>query len=139
VSMSQRDFNGVRVLLAEDEPILQLVGRLQLESLGCEVVLAGDGNEAWRVIEEGHLDLVLMDCQMPEVDGYEVTRRLRQRERDDGGRSLPVLALTSNTLPGDRERCLDAGMDDYLPKPVGQERLAAAIERWVGREEPQLG
>jgi len=125
-----RAFAGVRVLLAEDEPMLQLVGRLQLESLGCEVVLARDGNEALRVIEEGRLDLVLMDCQMPEVDGYEVTRRLRERERVDGVTALPVVALTSNTLPGDRKRCLDAGMNDYLPKPVPQKQLAEAIERW---------
>ncbi len=81
-------------------------------------------------------DLVLMDCQMPELDGFAATSEIRRRERDRGGRRLPVLALTANAMEGDRERCLDAGMDDYLSKPFTRDRLAELLARYLPRPEP---
>jgi len=76
---------------------------------------------------------VLMDCQMPVLDGYEATRRLRRMESESGRPYIPVIAMTANAMDGDRERCIEAGMDDYLPKPVDRDQLAAIIGRWVNR------
>jgi len=118
----------VRVLLVEDNPINQEVATLQLARAGAEVVVAEDGLVALEVLEQQRFDLVLMDCQMPRMDGYAATRALRQRP---WGAALPVVALTANAMQGDRERCLHAGMDDYLSKPVRQHELEAMISRWV--------
>ncbi|MGH9748871.1 MAG: response regulator, partial [Candidatus Polarisedimenticolia bacterium] len=123
-----------RVLLAEDNAVNQEVITCMLESLGCTVEVAADGEAALEKIAGGGYDLVLMDCQMPRRDGYEATGELRRRERGkgDGGR-LPVIALTAHAMEGDRERCLAAGMDDYVSKPVPQETLKRALERWLPR------
>ncbi|MEM1204002.1 MAG: ATP-binding protein, partial [Acidobacteriota bacterium] len=119
-----------RILLAEDNPINQLVTLEQLEGLGYQADLAQDGREALTAIESRHYDLVLMDCQMPGIDGYEATRLLRRRERGSG-RRLPVVALTAHARKEDYETCLAAGMDDYLSKPYAEETLAAILRRWV--------
>jgi len=117
------------VLIAEDNPINRMVTQHQVRALGYRVAAVENGRQALQALEEQRFDLVLMDCQMPELDGYEATRRLRQRERK--GQHLPVIAVTAHTAPEDRERCLAAGMDDYIAKPYREETLAAALERWL--------
>jgi CheY-like chemotaxis protein len=117
---------GTSVLVAEDNPVNQVVARTQLERLGCQVTVAANGREALAAVERGGFDLVLMDCQMPEMDGFEATRALRAH-----GCRLPIIALTANGLAEDRERCLAAGMDDYVTKPVTATTLRTALERWT--------
>jgi len=119
-----------RVLLAEDNPVNQMVAQRMLERLGCRVECVPDGRQALEVLAARKFDLVLMDVQMPELDGYEATRALRARERSGGGRTV-VLALTANAMEGDRERALASGMDDHLTKPLKLERLAEALNRWA--------
>jgi two-component system, sensor histidine kinase and response regulator len=121
------------VLVAEDNEINRRVLAGMLRRCGCRITFAVDGREAVQMAQQREFDLVLMDCQMPEMDGYEATRRIRGL----GGpaASLPILALTANVLPSDREACLAAGMDDFLGKPVKLDVLRAAIHRWC-RSEP---
>jgi len=121
-----------RVLLAEDNPVNVEVARAMLESLGLEAHCARNGQEALNAVHEGGWDAVLMDCQMPVMDGFAATGEIRRHEREMGrARALPVIAITANALQGDREACLAAGMDDYLSKPFTQQQLAAVIGRWV--------
>jgi signal transduction histidine kinase/CheY-like chemotaxis protein len=121
-----------RVLLAEDNPVNVEVARAMLESLGLETHCATNGQEALHAVHEGGWDAVLMDCQMPVMDGFAATGEIRRHEREMGrARNLPVIAITANALQGDREACLAAGMDDYLSKPFTQQQLAAVIGRWV--------
>ena len=120
---------GVRILLAEDNRVNQLVAKGMLERLGHEVIVAADGREALERLETTRFDLVLMDCQMPEMDGLEATAALRRRE-PEGERTL-VIALTASAMHGDRERCLTAGMDDYLSKPLTRHALEQALQKWL--------
>ncbi len=120
-----------RILLAEDNVINQRVAARMLERFGYIVDLVANGREAVESVRQLPYDLVLMDCQMPEVDGYEATRQIRALE--DDGRHVPVIALTANALIGDRDRCLDAGMDDYLSKPITPECLGRKLSSWLGR------
>ena len=122
---------GTRVLLVEDNPVNQDVAMGMLEQLGCEVVLATNGKNAVDMSNTEKYDIVLMDCQMPTMDGYEATRRMKR----DGSLNAPtpVVALTANAMDGDREKCLEAGMDDYVSKPVRTQVLSHMIEKWVGR------
>jgi CheY-like chemotaxis protein len=121
-----------RALLVEDNPVNLSVARRMLAKLGIDSVVARDGQEALQVLEQERVDLVFMDCQMPTMDGYEATRRLRAAEQDmDPPRHLPVVAMTANAMLGDREKCLEAGMDDYLAKPLEFASLRRAIEPWV--------
>ncbi|NWG86182.1 MAG: response regulator [Hydrogenophilaceae bacterium] len=117
---------GLRILLAEDNAINQKLALSLLKKAGHQVTLANDGREAVELWQQGSHDLILMDMQMPEMDGIEATRRIRELERARGGH-VPILALTANVLPGDRERCLQEGMDGYLAKPIHQEELYEAI------------
>ena len=123
---------AARVLVAEDNPVNQEVVAEMLELLGCRPTLVDDGRAAIAAAARATFDLVLMDCQMPDVDGFEATRAIRDHEaaHPEGGR-LPVIALTANALQGDRDRCLDAGMDDYLGKPFRQAELAELLGRWL--------
>ncbi|MCD2519189.1 response regulator [Massilia sp. G4R7] len=122
-----------RVLLAEDNPVNVEVAKAMLESLGIEATCARNGQEALDAVRHGAFDAVLMDCQMPVMDGFAATSAIRRHEREAGrARTLPVIAITANALQGDREACLAAGMDDYLSKPFTQQQLAAVIGRWVG-------
>ncbi len=113
----------LQVLLAEDNLVNQRVTRAQLTRLGCDVDLASDGREAVAALTRRRYDLVFMDCQMPEVDGFDATRQVRRREGD--GSRVPIVALTANALRGDRERCLAAGMDDYLVEADGSRHAEA--------------
>ena len=118
------------VLLVEDNLVNQKVAAALLAKLGHTVVLADDGRAALSQLAAGNIDLVLMDCQMPEMDGFEATRRLRAGEAGAIAATLPVIAMTANAMSGDREACLAAGMDDYLAKPFKRDDLVALLERW---------
>jgi len=119
-------------LLAEDDPVNRMVGQEMLKMLGCEVDVVDDGAAACAAVAARRYDIVFMDCHMPVMDGFEATRRIRQAE-GGVGRRLPIVALTADALAGDRDRCLHAGMDDFLTKPASSGQLAAMIERWTGR------
>lgn len=121
------------ILLVEDNLMNQKVAVHQLHALGHRVCLAGNGVEALAMLAKHSFDLILMDCQMPVMDGFEATRRIRLAERETGWR-VNIVAMTANTMEGDRERCLDAGMDDYLAKPVSRPQLAKVLERYLPRE-----
>jgi CheY-like chemotaxis protein/HPt (histidine-containing phosphotransfer) domain-containing protein len=118
------------VLLVEDNPTNQRVAQLFLERAGCEVVLAADGREALAALESQNFDLVLMDVQMPVMDGLEATRRIREREAA-GGRRTPIVALTANAMKQQIEECRANGMDDVLPKPIDRERLSLMLDRYA--------
>ncbi|MCC2637816.1 MAG: hypothetical protein K0Q68_1535 [Moraxellaceae bacterium] len=118
-----------RVLLVEDNPVNQLTASEMLKRMGYRVEVVGNGQEAVDAVRQLDFDLVLMDCDMPVMSGYEAARRIRERE--GGGRRLPIVALTASALPGDRELCLAAGMDDYLPKPVRMGELGRAVKKWL--------
>ena len=118
---------GARVLLVEDNPTNRAVGIAMLESAGAVVLAACDGREAVSATEDQHFDLVLMDCQMPVMDGYEATRLIRERERAEGRPRLRIVALTAHALVGERERVLAAGMDDLVTKPARQATLRALV------------
>jgi CheY-like chemotaxis protein/anti-sigma regulatory factor (Ser/Thr protein kinase) len=125
---------GARILLAEDNPTNQVVAMGMLRKLGYEdVELAADGKQAWQRALQEHFDLLLMDCQMPEMDGYEATRRLRA-----AGCSAPIVAMTASAIKGDRERCLEAGMNDYLTKPIDLKVLRSVLARWTGPQPSRL-
>ncbi len=119
------------VLLVEDIPINMQVARHMLTSIGCRVVEATNGQEALDMIEEHRLDLVLMDCQMPIMDGYSATRKQRAREAGNGSNRIPIIALTANALAEDRQKCLDAGMDDFVSKPFSRNDLVNVLQRRV--------
>ena len=118
------------VLLAEDDAVNQLVVQEMLKTLGCTVDVASDGAAACAAASRRRYDLILMDLHMPVVDGYEATRRIRDDEQRRAAHT-PIVALTASALAGDRERCIEAGMDDYVTKPVSIAQLAAAVERWT--------
>jgi len=122
-------FGGVRILLAEDNPVNQQLACRLLQRLGAHVVVANNGLEALRALQEGDFDAVLMDCQMPEMDGYEATRQLRGSASTARNPKIPVIALTAHALATDRAKCLAAGMDDYLTKPINPAQLQRALLR----------
>ncbi|MDD0841633.1 hybrid sensor histidine kinase/response regulator [Pseudomonas sp. Gutcm_11s] len=117
-----------RVLLVEDNQVNQMVAKGMLGKLGCEVAVTAHGGEAIAYLEKHQVDLVLMDCNMPVMDGYEATRRIRQSGQ---WADLPIIALTANALPDERERCQAAGMNDYLAKPFRREDLATLLDNWL--------
>ena len=120
-----------RVLVAEDNPVNQRVAVRMLERLGYQVDLVANGLEAVEAHSQSHHAAILMDVQMPEVDGYEATEEIRRREVDDGGCRVPIIAMTAGALRSDREKALKAGMDDYISKPVKTEDLGKVLARWV--------
>jgi len=128
---------GGRVLVAEDNAVNQAVVAAMLESLGVACVLAENGRAAIDRLLRQRFDLVLMDCQMPEIDGFAATAEIRARQRQGTlPEPLPIIALTANAIAGDRERCLAAGMDDYLSKPFTREQLSASLQRWLRSSQP---
>ncbi len=127
---------GLSVLLVEDNPVNQEVASMTLRQLGCRVTVAGGGVEGVAAATSGQCDIILMDCQMPDIDGYEATRRirdweLRQAARGSTAKRVPVIALTANAMLGSRETCLASGMDDFISKPFNRKALQALLERWV--------
>ncbi|MEZ4238341.1 MAG: ATP-binding protein [Myxococcota bacterium] len=127
---------GLRVLVAEDHVINREVALAMLEQIGCTAEIAGNGHEALERLAAGPYDAVLMDCQMPQMDGFEATRELRRREAALGLPRVRVIALTANALAGDRERCLAAGMDDFVSKPFHEQELWAALAQVAARTPP---
>src|SRR5882724_1134429 len=127
---------AARILIVEDNPINQRVLTAQLKALGQTAEVAEDGPSALVALVERHWDLVLMDCQLPGLDGYETTRRLRRSEAE--GWHTPVIAVTAHAMKGERERCLAAGMDDHLAKPFRLEQLAVLLDHWIPLDEPGL-
>jgi len=124
----------LRVLVAEDNPVNQLLATRLLEKRGHSVVMTSNGREALEELAKDTFDLVLMDVQMPEMDGYEATTALREKEKEKGdGVHQPVIALTAHAMKGDRERCLAAGMDGYLAKPIRAQELDGILEIYLLR------
>ncbi|HEL4236709.1 TPA: ATP-binding protein [Stenotrophomonas maltophilia] len=123
----------LRVLLVEDNTVNRMVAEQLLRVFQCEVRNASDGEQALLALREGGVDVVLMDCQMPVLDGYAATRQWRAEEAESGRPRLPIIAMTANAMAGDRERCLQAGMDDYLSKPIARATLHALLKRWGQR------
>jgi len=120
-----------RILIVEDNVTNQTLARRMVEKLGHRAAVVGNGLEALAALEQGAFDLILMDCQMPEMDGYAATREIRRRESGTG-RSTAIVAMTANVVEGEREHCLAVGMDDYIAKPVKISVLVAVLERWLG-------
>jgi CheY-like chemotaxis protein len=124
---------GGKLLLAEDNPVNQQVALAMLKREGLEVTVANNGVEALRAYTVGDFDVILMDCHMPEMDGFEATRHIRGMEAQTHRRRVPIIALTANAMQQDRDACLAAGMDDHLSKPYTRAQIHATLERWLGR------
>jgi len=131
VPRAQSTSLSARILLAEDNPVNQEVAQCILQSFGCSVEVAHNGLEALQALEHKTYDLVLMDCMMPEMDGYAATAEIRRRQSAGQLSHFPIIALTANALEGDREKCLIAGMDDYLAKPFKAESLGRMLKSWM--------
>ena len=124
---------SLHILLAEDNPVNQRLAMRLLERRGHRVDVASSGREAIDWLERDHFDLILMDLQMPDMDGLEATAMIREREKKQGGRT-PIVALTAYTMKGDRERCLQAGMDNYINKPIDAVRFLEIVELTVNAQ-----
>jgi CheY-like chemotaxis protein len=124
-----------RVLVAEDNPVNQKLARRLMEKFGCTVETAGDGAEAVDMCARLPFDIVFMDCQMPEMDGYDAASAIRRAEREHGWPRLPIVALTAHAAAADRDRCFAAGMDEYLSKPASAEQIRAVIYRWMSERD----
>ncbi|MBN1297536.1 response regulator [bacterium] len=125
------DNTGNRILIVEDNAINQRVVTSILQKNNLQSDLVCNGAEALAAITEKQYDLILMDCQMPVLDGYEATRQIRIFEKQTGNRRTPVIALTAHAIKGDREKCLAAGMDDYLSKPFTPADLVSIVDKWL--------
>jgi len=128
-----KDFSGLAVLLAEDDPINRKMEIIFLERLGCEVDLAQNGKEAVEKFSDKKFDIVFMDCEMPEMDGYEATRQIRELEKE--GTRVPIIALTANAMQGDKELCHEAGMDDHVAKPFKIDNIQDIIDHHVANQD----
>jgi polar amino acid transport system substrate-binding protein len=131
----KRDAEQQLILVAEDNPVNQKVAILQLKTLGYAAHAVANGKEAVDAVTNGTYTLVLMDCQMPEMDGFQATGAIRKAEMLTG-RRVPIIAMTANAMEGDRDRCIAAGMDDYISKPVDPKKLADVISRWLNPDKP---
>ena len=131
VDSAAADVGLPKVLLVEDSRVNQKIAAIMLKKSGLQVETALNGREALSRSEQEQFTLIFMDCQMPEMDGFEATRALRSGQH--GNVATPIIALTANAMLGDRERCVSSGMSDYLSKPVTQERMSEMVERWLGQ------
>jgi PAS domain S-box-containing protein len=122
------------ILLVEDNPALQKIAYKQLQKLGFPTDVVGSGTEALRAVSEKCYSLILMDCQLPEMDGFDATRRIRENEQLADCKHTPIIAMTASAMYGDREKCLEAGMDDYIAKPVSIEKLRKIIACWLNQQ-----
>ena len=122
---------SAHVLVVEDNLVNQKMAVRMLEKMGCRVDVAANGSEAVKRVGQSTYDLIFMDCQMPEMDGYEATAEIRRFENNS--KHTPIIAMTAHTMQGDREKCLQAGMDDYIPKPIKKETLSEILQKWVAR------
>jgi CheY-like chemotaxis protein len=127
---------AMNVLLVEDQPVNQVVASEMIRRLGHEVTLAGNGLEAIKAISTKVFDLVFMDCQMPEMDGYTAASALKKLANEGEIPPCPIIALTAHAMVGDREKCIAAGMDDYLAKPIDNQELENIIKKWLGGDIP---
>jgi signal transduction histidine kinase/DNA-binding response OmpR family regulator len=135
----EHDFQNVRVLVAEDNEVNQEVIQYMLEEWGCSVRIVENGLKALQAIEEEEFDLVIMDCQMPQLDGYETTRRIRSREsKGSSNQRLPIIAVTANVMEEGIEACLSAGMDDYLSKPFNENDLKKLLRKWLFKRQGEV-
>jgi CheY-like chemotaxis protein len=132
--VSRQPRRSSRILIAEDNLTNQQVALALLDKLGYEADVVADGKEALRALASSPYDLVLMDCQMPEMNGYEAAARIRDPQSGVRNSKIPIVALTAHAMQGDREKCLEAGMDDYITKPVNPRTLAAMLEKWLPPE-----
>ncbi len=130
-SIKENARRRLRILIAEDNQVNQKVAAAMLGKLGYRADIAENGRDALEALKSGEYSLVLMDCQMPLMDGYETTRAIRSEEMPLALRVIPVIAMTANAMEGDRQKCLEAGMNDYLPKPISPASLSAVLDRWL--------
>jgi two-component system, sensor histidine kinase and response regulator len=129
--------NDRPILLAEDNPVMQELGVRQLKKMGITAHPVSSGVQVVAAVKSGDYALILMDCQMPEMDGFEATRVIRDLEKSTG-KHIPIIAMTASAMRGDRENCIAAGMDDYMSKPVGKQQLLSVLTRWLGEDGPPL-
>ncbi|MBU2510928.1 response regulator [bacterium] len=130
-NVDEKGKNIIRLLLVEDNKINQKVALKVLSKIGYDADIANNGREAIETLEKAEYDLILMDCQMPEMDGYDAARHIRDQESRVLNHDIPVIAMTANAMKGDREKCLEAGMNDYISKPINIKSLSDAIEKWT--------
>ncbi|MCK5439302.1 MAG: response regulator, partial [Gemmatimonadetes bacterium] len=133
-SLSGVDTTGVRVLLAEDNAVNQKVALAMLGKIGCETAVVDTGTAALKALEKDGFDLILMDCEMPEMDGFEATQRIRENETSSGTKAIPIIALTAYALQRTRDACFAAGMNDFLSKPYSCDELRGTIARWAPQQ-----
>ncbi|WP_409477720.1 ATP-binding protein [Pseudobdellovibrio sp. HCB154] len=120
-----------RVLIAEDNPINQKIAIKLVEKMGCRADAVANGEEVINALSKVPYDLILMDCQMPEMDGFEATKKIRETEKASGHKRIPIIALTASAMGADQQKCLDVGMDDYLTKPVDFQKVWQSLEKWL--------
>ena len=125
--------NKIQVLLVEDNPINRKLASIQLKKLDCQIDIACNGIEAVEKAEQTLYDIILMDCQMPEMDGFEATQKIRAIAAEKYSK-VPIVAVTANALPEDKERCFECGMDDFISKPLKPNDLADSLGKWVPKE-----
>ena len=125
------NFHGKHALVADDYIINQELTKEMMEIMGCVVDVAENGFETLDKYQKNNYDIIMMDVQMPEMDGYEVTRKIRELEKSTGKSRITIIAITANAMPGDQEKCLDAGMDDYISKPIRGENLENILTKYL--------
>jgi CheY-like chemotaxis protein/HPt (histidine-containing phosphotransfer) domain-containing protein len=136
-TLSEDRRRKARILLAEDNPTNQQVALRILEKMGFRADAVANGREAIQALKMAPYDIVFMDVQMPVMDGFEATRQIRDPQSAVCNHKIPIIAMTAHAMKGDRERCLEAGMDDYVPKPISPQALASALEKWLDRTQEQ--